>query len=98
MVRRLHPIDKEILRALMGSKIKVTPSQISKSIGIHPVTAQKRIKELVKINLVKCKLKGNRKYCRINMPKILKYFNLLFSLKICRITDFNLTAHKKYNI
>ena len=64
MKKPLHPIDKEILRALIGTKMKVTPSQISKAIGVHPVTAQNRIKELMKKELVKCTPKGNRTYCR----------------------------------
>jgi hypothetical protein len=30
----------------MNSRIRVTPSQISKAIGVHPKTAQMRIMEL----------------------------------------------------
>ena len=68
--RRLHPIDKEILRALIGTKIKVTPSKISKVIGVHPVTAQNRIKELMKQDLVRCNSRGNRTYCKANLPEL----------------------------
>lgn len=71
MVRKqLHPIDKEIIRALMGSRIRVTPSQISKAIGIHPVTAQNRIKALMKEDLIICKPKGNRTYCKANLSQL----------------------------
>jgi len=70
--RILHPIDKEILRALMNSRIKVTPSQISKAIGVHPVTAQNRIKVLMKKDLIKCNLKGNRTYCKPNISELKK--------------------------
>lgn len=73
MIRKpLHPIDKEILRALSGANMRVTPSQISKAIGIHPVTAQNRIKELMKRDLVICKPKGNRTYCKPNISELKK--------------------------
>ncbi len=72
MAKRLHPIDKEILRALMRTRIRVTPSQISYAIGVHPVTAQIRIKELMRRDLVKCKPKGNRTYCKPNIDQIKK--------------------------
>lgn len=69
----MHPIDKEILRALAYSKIKVTPAQISKAIGIHPKTAQDRIKIMSSKNLIKCKPKGNRTYCDpLNMKSLKK--------------------------
>lgn len=71
-MRRLHPIDKEILRALSGANMKVTPSQISKAIGIHPVTAQNRIKVLSGAHLIKCVPKGNRVYCKPNIEQIKK--------------------------
>ena len=72
MAKGLHPIDKEILRALIRTNIRVTPSQISKAIGVHPVTAQNRIKELMKRDLVFCKPKGNRTYCKPNMTELKK--------------------------
>lgn len=72
MVRRLHPIDKDILRALIGARVRVTPSQISHAIGVHPVTAKNRIDELMRRNLVKCQPKGNRTYCRANVDLIKK--------------------------
>lgn len=61
--RQLHPIDRDILRVLMRSRIKVTPSQISKAIGVHPKTAQTRIKELSLKKIINCKHRGNRTYC-----------------------------------
>lgn len=72
MTKKLHPIDRDIIRALIGTRIKVTPSQISKAIGVHPVTAQNRIKELMKKDFVKCVLKGNRTYCKANVNQIKK--------------------------
>lgn len=79
----LHPIDKEILRSLLRSKIKVTPSQISRAIGIHPLTAQKRIDKLVKEELIKCKKEGNRTYCDpIKVQLLVKKLN--FSYKTQR--------------
>lgn len=78
MVRKpLHPIDKEILRALLGTRMRVTPAQISKAIGIHPLTAQVRIKELNKARLVNCLRRGNRTYCKPNISELkkrLRYF------------------------
>jgi len=68
----LHPIDKEIIRALMNSRIRVTPSKISKAINVHPSTAQRRIMELSKNKIISCKKSGNRTYCdplRINELK-----------------------------
>ena len=72
MIKRLHPIDKEILRALIGAKIRVTPFKISKTIGIHPVTAQTRIKELMKMDLIICNSRGNRTYCKPNISELKK--------------------------
>jgi predicted transcriptional regulator len=69
----LHPIDKEIIRALIGTKVKVTPSQISKAIGIHPKTAQDRLREMQLKGLIKCNKKGNRTYCQtININQMKK--------------------------
>ena len=60
----LHPFDKVILRALVRTKIQVTPTQISKAVGIHPVTAQKHIKYLRGRGVLKAKKKGNRTYVK----------------------------------
>jgi predicted transcriptional regulator len=73
MVKRLHPIDKEILRALARSRMKVTPARISRAISIHPLTAQRRIQELSMKKLVNCKRVGNRTYCTpININELKK--------------------------
>jgi len=60
----IHPIDKEIIRALIGTEMKVTPSQISRAIGIHPQTAQNRLKQYPLNKFITCTKKGNRTYCR----------------------------------
>lgn len=70
--RPLHPIDKEILRAMAATKIKVTPAQVSKAIGIHPRTAQMRMKALSQKDLIKCTPRGNRNYCQVNIPVLKK--------------------------
>lgn len=60
----LHPIDKVILKALVRTRLQVTPTQISKAVGIHPVTAQKHIKYLKSRGVLKSKKTGNRTYVR----------------------------------
>jgi len=69
---RFDPINRDILRALSTTQVKVTPSQVAKSIGIHPATAQRRISVLQQKNLVNCNLKGNRTYCKANINLIRK--------------------------
>lgn len=63
------PIDTVILKTLDDSKVDLTPTQIAKMINIHPVTAQKRIRNLEKQNLVICKNFGNRTYCVLNRAR-----------------------------
>lgn len=58
----LHPFDKVILRALVRTRVQVTPTQISKVVGIHPVTAQKHIKSLGRRGALKSTKRGNRTY------------------------------------
>jgi len=73
--RPLHPIDKEIIRALSRTKVKVTPSQISRAIGVHPVTVQTRIRTFPMSNVVRCSPRGNRTYCKLDrnaLRKLLK--------------------------
>lgn len=65
MARKFDPIDRDIIRALMYTPYRVTPSQIARSIGIHPETAIKRIRKLQSAGMVTCVKKGNRTYCRI---------------------------------
>lgn len=62
--RKFDPIDKEILRSLAKTRIRVTPSQIAKAINIHPTTAQRRLEKLTKMKLTSCKKIGNRTYCK----------------------------------
>lgn len=70
----MHPIDKEILRALSRTRISVTPSQIAKAIGTHPTTVQRRIEALEKKRLAKCQKRGNRTMCKINLDGFQKQF------------------------
>lgn len=67
---RLHPIDKDIIRALASTRLKATPSQVSRAIGVHPATAQRRIQGLVKKDIVQCQPRGNRKYCTVDINKL----------------------------
>jgi predicted ArsR family transcriptional regulator len=69
----LHPYDKEILRALLGTDVKVTPAQIAKVIGIHPQTVKFRIEILNSKGLINCEKKGNRTYCKINREEVIKF-------------------------
>ncbi len=57
----------------MGTEMKVTPSQISRAIGIHPKTAQSRLRQMSLDGLIKCSKKGNRTYCqKINTNQMKK--------------------------
>ncbi|MEK6884579.1 MAG: hypothetical protein AABY22_33410 [Nanoarchaeota archaeon] len=68
MEKKLHPIDRDIIRSLAGLKLAVTPSKIAKTINVHPTTVQSHIKELAKRGIADCVEKGNRLMCKIN-PK-----------------------------
>ena len=70
----LHPFDKVILRALARTKVQVTPTQISRAVGIHPVTAQKHIKYLRSRGVLVAKKTGNRTYVRPLTQARLKKF------------------------
>lgn len=72
----LHPIDKVILKALVRTKLEVTPTQISKAVGIHPVTAQKHIKSLKSRGALKSNKTGNRTYVKPLTQTQLKKFLL----------------------
>ena len=66
---KLNPTDREIIRTLTGLKLKVTPSKIAKTIGVHPSTVQRRLVELDKCKITKCEKKGNRTYCKLKTKK-----------------------------
>ncbi len=70
--RPYHPYEESILRTLYKSRQQLTPTRISRLVGIHPVTAQKRMERLRKRNLVSSKKRGKRKYYRINLGKFIK--------------------------
>jgi Mn-dependent DtxR family transcriptional regulator len=78
----IHPIDKEILRALESTRLKVTPYRISRVIGVHPKTAQIRIRAMCKKGLVQCTKKGNRTYCqRANSEELRKKLSRNYLLR-----------------
>lgn len=68
----MHPIDREILRALIKTRIKVTPSQVAKSVGVHPTTAQKRTKNLTRQGFLISSKRGNRTYLKAKSKKEVK--------------------------
>jgi len=61
---KLDPIDVAILKSLMNTNVKVTPSQIADTINIHPATAKSRILELQERRLVNSFLRGTRLYVK----------------------------------
>ncbi|MBI2628838.1 hypothetical protein HYW74_02035 [Candidatus Pacearchaeota archaeon] len=71
--RKLHPIDKEILRAISSTKMKVTPSQVAKQIGVHPVTTQRRMALMGKEKIIQPMPKGNRNYYKSDIDLIRKF-------------------------
>ncbi len=73
-IKPLHPIDNVILRTLARTKLQVTPTEISRAIGVHPVTAQKHIKKLKKDGALSFKKTGNRIYVNpLNLTQIRKF-------------------------
>ena len=64
-----HPFEESILRTLNKSRRELTPTQIARKIGIHPVTAKNRINILTRKRLIKCATVGKRRYCKINRKK-----------------------------
>lgn len=61
----LHPYEEAIVRMLRRTRAEMTPTEIGKRLGIHPVTAKKRILRLEKRQWVKCDKVGNRRYCSL---------------------------------
>ena len=65
-----HPYEDSILRTLNKSQRNLTPTKIARIIGIHPITAKKRIVELERRGFIKCKKGGEKKLlCKINRKK-----------------------------
>lgn len=69
---RLDPIDRDILRTLKNVKMRVTPSEVARSINIHPTTAKSRIEFLRDKDMIDCKERGNRWMCKINLSGLIK--------------------------
>ncbi|MBI2632621.1 hypothetical protein HYW75_06455 [Candidatus Pacearchaeota archaeon] len=67
---KFHPIDRDIIRSIRDNRLASTPSKIARTIGIHPVTAQKHIEKLSKQGYLDCKTKGNRTYCKVNEKEL----------------------------
>jgi len=65
MKDKFDPIDRDILKALSKSRLRVTPTKIARAINIHPATAKRRIEILNKKKHVDCKFRGNRLMCKI---------------------------------
>lgn len=68
----LNPIDRDIIRALASTRLKVTPSRIARTINVHPVTVKNRIKPLTQRDIIQCQPKGNRTYCSVDLSKLKK--------------------------
>lgn len=64
-----HPFEESILRTLDKSLKDRTPTEMAKMLGIHPETAQNRLKILENQHYVFSQKVGNRKYYRINREK-----------------------------
>ncbi len=67
--RPFHPYEENILRTLYKSNRSLTPTRIADIIGIHPVTAKKRINELKRRKFIICDDRGKRRYCKINKKR-----------------------------
>ena len=72
---RLHPIDRDIIRSISSLKLAVTPSKIAKTINVHPTTVQRHVKALSQKGILKCNMKGNRTYCKLERDVLKKGFN-----------------------
>lgn len=64
--RPFHPYEESILRTLNNSRKQLTATQIAKLIGIHSITAKKKMLLLAKKKLLLLKKRGNRNYFKIN--------------------------------
>jgi len=64
--RPFHPYEESILRTMISSRKQLTSSQVAKIIGIHAVTAKKKMLLLAKKKLLLLKKRGNRKYFKLN--------------------------------
>ena len=67
--RPFHPYEESILRALNSSRKQLTPTQVAEIIGIHSVTAKKKMLLLAKKRLLLLKKRGNRNYFKINRSR-----------------------------
>jgi len=66
LTKKLDPTDRDIIRCLDKAKMRITPNKIAKAINVHPTTVQNRLKFLDRSNITNCKMRGNRRYCKVN--------------------------------
>ena len=67
--RPFHPYEESILRVLNSSRRQLTPTQAAEIIGIHAVTAKKKMLLLAKKRLLLLKKRGNRNFFKINRDR-----------------------------
>lgn len=67
--RPYHPYEESILRTMISSRKQLTPSQAAEIIGIHAVTAKKKMLLLQKKKLLLLRKRGNRNYFKLNREK-----------------------------
>ena len=62
--RKLTPTERDIIRSLIGVKLRVTPAKIARTINVHPVTVQRKIQRELK-KITDCTKRGNRTMCKL---------------------------------
>ncbi len=67
--RPFGPYEESILRTLNTSRKQLTPTQAAQIIGIHSATAKKKMLLLAKKRLLLLKMRGNRKFFKLNRDK-----------------------------
>jgi len=67
--RPFNPYEESILRTLNDSRKQLTPTQLAQIIGIHSTTAKKKMLLLAKKRLLLLKMRGNRKFFKLNRDK-----------------------------
>lgn len=60
---KLKPIDKAILKVIVDSNRKITPSEVAYYVSISPATAKRKILKLAKKRYIRIQREGMRLYC-----------------------------------
>ena len=68
--KRFSVYEDAIIRTLRKSPGPITPTEISRRLGIHPITAKNKILGLSKRGYVSCDREGKRLFCKLNLKKI----------------------------